>query len=161
MEDRSDSDRARQLEEEVEAVEGEDRHRCQDTMLAFPSRNIYDRRESKCVRMLVCEASKVGIIIFTASSPAVIVFESQMSGVNKSKKKHGIMYKDDPGAKAAELESFLFGAKSEEANHIFARDDDEDDSTSIAELLKKVCRRPSTGCSMFACSIALNVGDRR
>ena len=69
-----------------------------------------------------------------------------MAGVNKSKKKHGITYKDDPGAKAAELESFLFGAKSEEASHIFVRNDDDDDST-IAELLKKVSVKTAAVCN--------------
>ena len=70
MEDRSDLDQAGRLEEEVEAGEGEDQHRFQDTMFAFPSRN--GRRESKCDNAL-CEANKVGIITIMALTAAIVV----------------------------------------------------------------------------------------
>ena len=50
------------------------------------------------------------------------------------------MYKDDPEAKAKELESFLFGAGRQAPESLFEQAADDEDDT-ITEMLRKVRRR--------------------
>ena len=52
------------------------------------------------------------------------------------------MYKDDPEAKAKELESFLFGAGRQAPESLFEQAADDEDDT-ITEMLRKVRRRGS------------------
>ncbi len=50
--------------------------------------------------------------------------------------KKGVVYKDDPGSKAKELEEYLFGSRQDARVMFDAVDDDEEDS--VADMLRKV-----------------------
>ena len=58
----------------------------------------------------------------------------------RRQKKQSIVYKDDPEAKAKELESFLFGAGRQAPESLFEQAADDEDDT-ITEMLRKVRRR--------------------
>ena len=60
----------------------------------------------------------------------------------RRQKKQSIVYKDDPEAKAKELESFLFGAGRQAPESLFEQAADDEDDT-ITEMLRKVRRRGS------------------
>lgn len=67
---------------------------------------------------------------------AAVVFLTKMAG----RKKQSIVYKDDPEAKAKELESFLFGAGRQAPDSLFEQAADDEDET-ITDMLRKVRRR--------------------